>query len=656
MKLSKTTIALAMAGFCFQAYALDTTFVNKEPQLVDIKNWTCKQCSEKTMSGNMQVGVAHTDSDNKRTLNSLGTTAGLDALVDANVKMRTGSQQLHAKAYMTDPNIAYGQVSIGEYGLYRASVFGSTKFQQDANNAYSAQYIDQNGLITNKAYRDDLYKQRDEFGFKVDLEFNLFDLNVFNGITYKYDNAYGNKALGLLQRQAPLKQKVQNIIKPYDTETNTLDAFVGLSGEQWQLKLDYSGSLFSNSIDAITDFNGNQLYADAPDNESHQLAVSGFMQLDNTLFAMNVARGVQQQDDDLLYHSDSDYLAWNGKVELSNNHLSIDHRFNTQWKVKGAFESSSREHSGARYQLGDYGQVTRLLDKEINKYNLSTQYQFNRELKSEVGFELKNTVRQDQEREEVDENQFWVKADYQFNPNLKLNAKLSYLQRDGSAYEANQLTSESSNAIIRKYYLADMEGGAFNFGANYTYQFLDLGVKTQYKYNDYIHTRLGLTESTSIGVDVYSNVTVNNQLRIYANAGVEQIDNNQSSGFESDLNWLADTQDSFVYVGAGAIYQELFDLPLSINMDYRYSESDSQSRIQPRASADYFNFTHQFDISLNYELSKSDSLSLSYRYERYFDTDAANVDIDAILGLTTLGLMDNNFNAHQVSFLYKKSF
>ncbi|MGL4221640.1 MAG: MtrB/PioB family outer membrane beta-barrel protein [Shewanella sp.] len=47
---------------------------------------------------------------------------------------------------------------------------------------------------------------------------------------------------------------------------------------------------------------------------------------------------------------------------------------------------------------------------------------------------------------------------------------------------------------------------------------------------------------------------------------------------------------------------------------------------------------------------------MSYRYERYFDTDAANVDIDAILGLTTLGLMDNNFNAHQVSFLYKKSF
>ncbi len=48
------------------------------------------------------------------------------------------------------------------------------------------------------------------------------------------------------------------------------------------------------------------------------------------------------------------------------------------------------------------------------------------------------------------------------------------------------------------------------------------------------------------------------------------------------------------------------------------------------------------------------ALKLTYRYERYFDTDGNEVGIDAVTGLTTLGVLNHNYNAHQLmlSFSY----
>jgi hypothetical protein len=49
------------------------------------------------------------------------------------------------------------------------------------------------------------------------------------------------------------------------------------------------------------------------------------------------------------------------------------------------------------------------------------------------------------------------------------------------------------------------------------------------------------------------------------------------------------------------------------------------------------------------------ALKLAYQYERYYDTDYAQIDVNTVLGLITLGSLNHNYNAHQVmlSFSYQ---
>ena len=47
-----------------------------------------------------------------------------------------------------------------------------------------------------------------------------------------------------------------------------------------------------------------------------------------------------------------------------------------------------------------------------------------------------------------------------------------------------------------------------------------------------------------------------------------------------------------------------------------------------------------------YALNDRMGLKLSYQYERYYDTDYAEVSTYAVPGLVTLGELNHNYNAH----------
>ncbi|WP_188921566.1 MtrB/PioB family outer membrane beta-barrel protein, partial [Shewanella gelidii] len=70
---------------------------------------------------------------------------------------------------------------------------------------------------------------------------------------------------------------------------------------------------------------------------------------------------------------------------------------------------------------------------------------------------------------------------------------------------------------------------------------------------------------------------------------------------------------------------------------------------------DYYSYSHSVDVYANYQFSQQMAMKLAYQYERYYDTDYAQVDVNAISGLTTLGDLNHNYNAHQVmlSFSYQ---
>nr|WP_244859421.1 MtrB/PioB family outer membrane beta-barrel protein [Shewanella dokdonensis] len=70
---------------------------------------------------------------------------------------------------------------------------------------------------------------------------------------------------------------------------------------------------------------------------------------------------------------------------------------------------------------------------------------------------------------------------------------------------------------------------------------------------------------------------------------------------------------------------------------------------------DDYQYNHSVGVYAKYRLSDASQLRVDYRYERYYDTDYANVAVDAVNGLITLGELDHNYNAHQLMLSYSIS-
>jgi hypothetical protein len=93
-------------------------------------------------------------------------------------------------------------------------------------------------------------------------------------------------------------------------------------------------------------------------------------------------------------------------------------------------------------------------------------------------------------------------------------------------------------------------------------------------------------------------------------------------------------------------------------MDYLFANSTSNTNVNVDNSlpyGDYYSYNHSASVYADYALNPQMALKLSYRYERYYDTDAASVEIASIPGLITLQDINHDYTAHQVmlSFSYK---
>jgi len=195
---------------------------------------------------------------------------------------------------------------------------------------------------------------------------------------------------------------------------------------------------------------------------------------------------------------------------------------------------------------------------------------------------------------------------------------------------------------------------------NYTpINWMCLDISTRYAQDEYDDTQIGLTESEDYGYDANLNLQFNQHVDGYVFAGQQWINSNQagSQSFGS-ADWIADIEDEFINLGAGASYSGLMQDKLTLGLDYLFSNSVSDTYVSANTTnpyGDYYSYNHSASMYADYALNEQMTLKLSYRYERYFDTDAANVKINVIPGMITLGDINHNYNAHQVmlSFTYK---
>ena len=217
---------------------------------------------------------------------------------------------------------------------------------------------------------------------------------------------------------------------------------------------------------------------------------------------------------------------------------------------------------------------------------------------------------------------------------------------------------------MRKYYLADRKRNAVELKINHSpLSWVSVDVTGRYAKDDYDATEIGLTESEDFGYDVNLSLQFSKHLSAYGFAGQQWINSAQagSQSFSSP-DWNADIEDEFINIGAGFSYGGLMQDRLTLGGDYLFSNSISDTSVGgtlvtangSRPYGDYYSYNHSVRMYADYALSKQMALKLSYQYERYYDTDAAQVATNTVPGLTTLGELNHDYNAHQVmlSFSY----
>lgn len=653
-KLSIIALALINLGVA-HADGFDLSQANT--QGVDKSRWNCGRCTLPDASGEMGVSVVGTDADDAKAANRLGEDSELAGALQADVLfsskdngrvraqaddlgMETGSGELH-----------FNNDRVGMHAGYRSNL------QVDSDHAQTRYGLSGNDLVdTGELSTTDLSKKRESWLLGVQYKGD----NWRSFVDYEYQSKTGQQA----GSTALLKNPV-NIVKPIDHTTQKLKAGAEMGGDQWLASLRYQGSLFDNNHSSLDNGERGALIALEPGNEAHQVLASGQYRWQQSILSGRLVKGWQYQNDDYvdtlgvppgITHLNGEVHTWDANLKLTTR---VSHDFRVNFKTD--FRDRDNKTPVQLFSTVAYdpnsGQATENmpLDSTRHAYQIDGNYRLAKGLRLRGGYQRIELERSNSEREQTDEDRLFAKLSYKALAKWKFSVEGELSQRDGSQYDAAAATSAEDNPLLRKYYLADRDRNKVELKASHT-PLANLAMDLSYRYakDDYHKSELGLTESTNNGYDLALSYHPYSNTELYLFGGQQWIDSSQAgSQSYASADWTGDVKDSFSHIGGGAVYSGLMQNRLQLGLDYQYSESGSDTHVSGPVTGqshygDYSAWSHNVTLFAHYQLSERTRLQADYRYERYYDTDYADVSVDAIPGLKTLGNLDSNYNAHQL--------
>jgi len=651
-KISLSLSLLAMSGHCLAAnFDINQANLNN----VDVNKYECKRCEKPDdYKGFVNVSSGYTDSDDIHAGNALGTSdKGAFGAVSSefNYQGSTG-YQASLTAHQLGMDNGFSRLSVGKSGLYTLDI------------DYSELKTNQAGDINIESYPSaindqfDLALMRKKVGLSFDYGHDFY--KVFTG--YNIENKTGRQSSSLLAPTAI------NVGLPVDMVTQQWNAGMSLNGDNWLSEISYLGNSFHNNTDDLLEPNVGGVYAASPDSIAHHLSLSGQYNLGSTVVNGRFMTGRMIQDESLI--EGFPLQNWEGEVNTLDGHLAVTSMVNNRLRVGGSAEYSKRNNESdiAAFNQYNLSTVTGKLrqnipqDIERNTYKLNAAYRFANGYRLQAGYDLKEVERSSGDREQTNDDNMWVKLKLNVLDNLNIKLKAEHATRDGSKYEASELTSSEDNGLMRKYYLADRtrNGGEIQINHN-PFEWLGIGLTTRYAKDEYDETLIGLTESEDYGYDLNMSVNFNSHVNGYGSVSQQWITSAQagSESFSSP-DWVDDIEDEFINIATGMSIGGLMQDKLTLGLDYQFSNSVSDTYVTTDALlksqyGDYFSYNHSAKIYADYALSNQIALKMSYRYERYYDTDGAVIGVNEIPGLVTLGDINHNYNAHQVmlSFTYQ---
>ncbi|WBJ96014.1 MtrB/PioB family decaheme-associated outer membrane protein [Shewanella sp. MTB7] len=664
-KLNVITLSiLAMSG---SSMAADFAVSKANTSKVNTSKYECQRCGDNSgYRGLVSVSAGYNDIDDAHAGNALGTGEdGAIGAVSGDVAYRSGTgYQANMQAHQLGMDNSFATLAVGKAGHYQLGLDYSSIKTFDAGDVQSKLWHN-DGVLTPSEHINvfDLALEREKVGLGLE-----YGRDFYSGFVH-----YSQEAKTGYQSSSIVTPRPTNFGLPVDSTTKQWDAGLGLSGDNWLTELSYFGSFYENKIGDLSLPYLDDVFAATPDNQAHQVSLSGQYRLNSTVLSGRVISGRMIQDEDLIQMSGNPLQSWDGQVDTLDGHLAVTSMITPRLRLGGSIDYSERDNQSSVAEFAQYhfNSVTGAFrqnvpqDIERNTYKVNGSYRIASGYRVQAGYERKEVERSFSEREQTEDDSLWMRFNVRAFDNFNIKLKAEHANRSGSEYETNALTSSEENALMRKYYLADRSRNAVELSINHTpLNWLSVDVSTRYAKDDYDETQIGLTESEDYGYDINVSVQLSEHVSGYGFAGQQWINSNQAgSQAYSSPDWYSDIEDEFINLGAGLSYGGLMQDKLTLGLDYLFSNSISDTYVTADANAleksypsgDYYSYNHSASVYADYALNEQMALKLSYRYERYYDTDGAVTDVNSVPGLVTLGDINHDYNAHQVmlSFSYR---
>ncbi|MGS0694683.1 MtrB/PioB family decaheme-associated outer membrane protein [Shewanella sp. 0m-4] len=665
---SLNLITLALLGTCSGAMAADFGIQNANTANIKTNSYQCKRCVEpQGYTGSVGVSVGVIDADDNHVLNQFGTgTDGAIAGVNGDLAYQQGGYKAKVQAHQLGMDNGFVSMEAAKSGHYKLDVDFQTITTNQASNAATNLWQNDGMLTPSEQTRVldlELQRQRSGIGFEYDFS-EVMGLGLNSYARFEREDKTGHRSASLTS------PRPTNFAEAVDETTDNFSAGVVLDGANWLSELSYSGSRYNNHMGDLSLPYAYDVYSATPDNQAHQVSLSGQYRLASSVFTGRVVTGRMIQDQDLIQMSGNPIQNWDGQVDTLSSNLAASTRINSRLRLGASYDYSKRDNGSSVFDFAQYefnsmsGAFKQNVPMDIERQTFKTNasYRIASGYRLQAGYDYKQVERSYGEREETRDNEFWSKLNIRAIDKLTLDFGVSYGQRGGSDYQANELTSDETESLMRKYNLADRKRSEVNARASYApLEWLTFDVSTYYANDDYDATVIGLTQAKDYGYDMNVHAQISQPLSVYAFAGQQWIDSDQS-GDQASI-WHTEINDEFINLGLGATYTGLMDGRLILGTDYLFANSSSNTGVNGyntdstniNSYGSYYSYNHSVSLYGQYLISEQMAVKLAYQFERYFDTDSANVTQGSIPGLVTLGDLNHNYNAHQLmlTFSYK---
>lgn len=504
------------------------------------------------------------------------------------------------------------------------------------------------------------------------------------GMNYRHERREGTKRMS-----GAFFFNSMQLVAPVDYLTEEVEAFASYAARQWQVRLAYQASSFTDNdaalrwdnafVQAVPGASVGQL-ALPPDNQAHQVSATGAYQFtDRTRVTAGLAFGTMKQNEKFLPATVNPTLGTialprdrlEGEVKTTRADVKLVSQLTDKWGLNVSFLHDDRDNKTPQ---ATFNWVVTDMNPAVARANtpysftrdlfkLSGDYRFTPRSKGSVGVDREGMKRTYQEVDKTTEDTLWAKYTLRTREHFDVTLDVSRAKRDGSTYQTLPL-NPPENPLLRKYNMADRERDAVGMRvATAPADGVTLGFDYSLSKEDYTNSAVGLTfaKRWGMGTDLSAQVSESTSAHVFFN--FEEI-KSQQAGAQSPTNppdWSAENVDYVQTAGVGFKHAVIKD-KLDVGADVTASRSTGSVKVQVTSTDPKFPDLKSdldiFKVHLTYRATKALAIRGAIWHERLKSSNWAvdNVAPGTVPNVLTLGEASPNYKVSVGSVTIRYSF